>query len=397
MPIAPARFDRPVLAAASLVAVVFLNLLGFGIIVPLLPFYAQSFHAAPWEIALIFSAFAFGGFFGEPFWGKLSDRHGRKPLLLWTVGCNCLCYLALTQADSAHAAFVIRFLGGLTSGNNSVVQGYIADVTPPELRARRISWIGAANAVGLIVGPSVGGLLASPELGPLGYRLPILACAGLSATCFLSVLILIREPDVSDRKLHPAASRWAATGEVLRHPVLSRLALLTFLIGSAFSGVESIFGLWGHARFGWGPREIGLCFGVVGLVAGFTNFVLTGPLVERFGEHRVLAAGMTMAVAGNLMQPFSTGLATSIAILALTALGQSVSWPTVVALISRNTSAARQGEVLGLNNATGGLARMIGPLIMGLTFAHLGVNAPFILAGFIVLPAIILAVRARAR
>ena len=104
-----------------MVAVVFLNLLGFGIIVPLLPFYAQSFNAAPWQIALIFSAFSLGAFFGEPFWGRLSDRYGRKPLLLWTVTCNSLCYLALAFAPTASAAFAIRFLGGLASGNNAVI------------------------------------------------------------------------------------------------------------------------------------------------------------------------------------------------------------------------------------------------------------------------------------
>lgn len=388
--------DCSTFAAASLVALVFINLLGFGVIVPLLPFYAESFHASPWEIALTFSAFAFGGFFGEPFWGKLSDRYGRKPLLLWTVGCNCLCYLALTQAWSAQSAIAIRFIGGLTSGNNSVVQGYIADVTPPELRARRISWLGAANAVGLIVGPSLGGLFARTDIGPIGFHTPLLICAALSGTCFLSLLAFIREPTVHDRKLHPMQSRWAATGEVLRHPVLSRLALVTFLIGSAFSGVESIFGLWGHARFGWTPREIGICFGVVGVIAGCTNFFIVGPLVERFGERPVLAVGMAMAVTGGLLQCFSTGIVTSIIFLAFSAFGQSASFPTIIALISRNADPRRQGEILGINNATGGFARMTGPMMMNLFFAYVGVNAPFVAASIIVVPTIFLALRARA-
>jgi MFS family permease len=380
-----------------LVAVVFLNLLGFGIIVPLLPFYAQSFNAEPWEIALIFSAFALGGFFGEPFWGKLSDRYGRKPLLLWTVTCNGLCYLALMYAPTAFAAFAIRFVGGLASGNNSVVQGYIADVTPPNLRARRMSWLGAANAIGLIVGPSLGGLFARTDIGPAGFHIPLMMCAILSASCVVALLLFIREPDVRDRRLHPMTSRWAATGEVIRHPVLGRLMLLTFLIGSAFSGIESIFGLWGHARFDWGPREVGLCFGVVGIVAGLTQFFVTGPLVERFGERHVLAVGMTLAVIGSMLQPWSTGMVTTTLFLALTALGQSVSYPTVAALISRNSDPRRQGQVLGLNNATGAMARVLGPLVIGMSFAHLGINTPFWMAGLIVIPAIMLALRATTR
>ena len=126
-------------AAPSLIAVIFINMLGFGIIVPLLPFFAKSMNAAPWQISLIFSAYAMGGFFGEPFWGRLSDKYGRKPLLISTISGNCLCYLALAFAHHVPEAFVIRFLGGLMSGNGAVIQGYIADVTSPERRARVMS------------------------------------------------------------------------------------------------------------------------------------------------------------------------------------------------------------------------------------------------------------------
>ncbi|MDP3298708.1 MAG: MFS transporter, partial [Phenylobacterium sp.] len=132
------------MAAPSLIAVVFINMLGFGIIVPLLPFYAKSFDAPAWQIALIFSAYSAGAFFGEPFWGRLSDRYGRKPILISTIAGNCLCYLALAFAPNVWIALAVRFLGGLASGNGSVIQGDIADVTPPEKRARRMSHMGAA-------------------------------------------------------------------------------------------------------------------------------------------------------------------------------------------------------------------------------------------------------------
>jgi MFS family permease len=139
---------------------------------------------------------------------------------------------------------------------------------------------------------------------------------------------------------------------------------------------------------------VGLCFAVVGVVAGGTQFFLTGRLVERFGERRVLAAGMAMTVIGALLQAFSTGLVTSILFLSLFAFGQSVSFPTVAALISRNSDPRRQGQMLGLNIAAGAMARVCGPLVMGLCFANLGVNTPFWLAALIVLPAIFLALRA---
>jgi MFS family permease len=173
--------------------------------------------------------------------------------------------------------------------------------------------------------------------------------------------------------------------------------VLTFLIGSAFTGVESIFGLWGHARFGWSPRDVGLCFAVVGGVAGGTQFFLTGRLVERFGERRVLAAGMVATVIGGVLQTWSTGIVTSILFLSLFAFGQSVSYPTVAALISRNSDPRRQGQVLGLNQAAGAMARVCGPSVLGLCFAHLGINTPFWLAALIVCPAILLALHATSR
>ncbi|WP_425228813.1 MFS transporter [Sphingomonas sp.] len=384
------------LAAASLVAVMFINLLGFGIVIPLLPFYGQALHAAPWQIALIFSAFAMGGFFGEPVWGRLSDRVGRKPLLLSTVTGTLCCYLALAFAPDVWTAFAIRFAGGMASGNGAVMQGYIADVTAPEQRARRLSWIGAAASMGLVVGPSIGGLFAHPHAGPAGFRIPLLIAAALSATCLLAIAVFIREPR-GQRVVRPHQSRWQAWGEVTRHPVIGRLMLLTFLVGFAFTGIESVFGLWGEARFGWGPKQVGWCFAAAGIVSALTQFFVTGALSERYGEARVLAVGMALTVIGCLAQTRSTGLEWTTAFLALTALGQSISWPNVGALISRNADPAKQGQVLGLNNACGAFARFAGPLSAGLAFAHLSRNAPFYMAGLVVAPAILLALSAVGR
>lgn len=388
----------PTLAAASLVAVMFINMLGFGIVIPLLPFYAQSFHAAPWQIALIFSAFPIGTFFGEPFWGRLSDRHGRKPLLLSTVAGTMCCYGALAFAPSVTIAVMIRLAGGLASGNGAVMQGYIADVTPPERRTRRLAWIGAAGSLGLVVGPSIGGVFARTHMGPAGFREPLLIASSLSATCLLALIAFIREPKVADRKLHPVGpSRWAAFGEATRHPVIGRLMLLTFLVGFSFTGIESTFGLWGEARFGWGPKQVGWCFAAAGAVSGITQFFVTGPVSERFGEARVLAGGMALMVVCMALQTQSTGLAMTTVLMACSALGQSVSWPNVGALISRNSDPARQGQVLGLNNATGALSRVAGPMTAGLAFAHISHGAPWVIGAAVVAPAILLALSAAGR
>ncbi len=170
------RASRPALAA--LLAVMMISMLGLGIIVPLLPFYARSFHAPGWQIALLFSAYPAGTFFGEPFWGRLSDRIGRKPLLVSTVSANCLCYLALAFAPNVFLGCLVRFAGGFAGGNGSVVQSYVADVTPVAYRSGRMAILGAAYNVGFIFGPGLGGLLARPGEGPTGYQLPILVASG---------------------------------------------------------------------------------------------------------------------------------------------------------------------------------------------------------------------------
>ncbi|MEO8115804.1 MAG: MFS transporter [Phenylobacterium sp.] len=394
---APRAASPPRLAAPSLIAVIFINMLGFGIIVPLLPFYAKSFDAAPWQISLIFSAYAIGSFFGEPFWGRLSDRYGRKPLLISTVCGNCLCYLALAFAPDVGSAFVIRLLGGLASGNGAVVQGYIADVTPPEKRARQMSFQGAAWNVGMIVGPAVGGAFARTDVGPVGFRIPLFICAGLAALSVLSIILFIRESKVREPTISQRPSRWSAVGSVLRHPVIGRLMLLTFLVGFAFTGIEATFGLWGQARFGWGPREIGVCFTVMGVAAAFTQLFVTGPLSERFGEARMLAVGMGLTVVGCLLQPLSTGLVMTSAVASLTAIGSSVAFPNVGALISRTADPHRQGQVLGLNNAAGAFARFVGPFCAGISFDVVSINAPFWLAALVVAPAILLALSAARR
>jgi MFS family permease len=384
-------------AAPSLIAVIFINMLGFGIIVPLLPFYAKSMSAEPWQISLIFSAYAMGGFFGEPFWGRLSDRYGRKPLLISTITGNCLCYLALAFAPNVLVAFIVRFLGGLASGNGAVIQGYIADVTPPERRARMMSRQGAAWNVGMIVGPAVGGAFAHVDSGPIGFRIPLFIAAGLSALAVTAIILFIRESRVRDQSISHRPSRWAAVGDAIRHPVIGRLMLLTFLVGCAFTGIESTVGLWGQAKFGWGPREISVCFAAVGVVAAITQFFVTGPLSERYGEGRMLAVGMGLTVVGCALQPLSTGLASTTALMCLTAVGQSVAWPNVGALISRTADPHRQGQILGLNNAAGAFARFIGPFCAGLTFAGISINAPFWQGALVTLPAIFLALSAARR
>ena len=382
-------------ALTILLTVMFVNMIGFGIIVPLLPFFAESFHAASWQVALIFSAYSVGAFFGEPFWGRLSDRWGRKPVLMLTVCGNCACYLALAFAPGIGAAFLVRFLGGLAAGNNSVVQSYLADVTQEDQRSQRMAWVSATYNVGFIVGPAVGGWLANPAHGTEGFRLPLFVAAGLSALCVVGLAALVGESR-SHPKLAPVNPELGrAFHELARHPVIARLLLVTLLSGSAFSGVESMFGLWAQSRFSWGPAQVGDTFAIAALVAAFCQITAVGPLSQRYGAARVLAAGMAMTAASVLLLTLSQNTRLTIGLMAVAAFGQAIAWPNVAALISRNSERSEQGACLGLNNASAALSRLSGPFLLGLVFSLIGVNAPFWLAAVLVVPAIGLSLSAR--
>jgi MFS family permease len=381
-------------ALYTLLAVMFINMLGFGIIVPLLPFYGESFHAAPWAIALIFSAYSMGSFIGEPFWGRLSDRIGRKPILISTTAANCLCYGALAFAPNIETAFLIRLVGGMAAGNGSVVQGYIADVTPLEDRPGRMAKLGASYNIGFILGPFAGGMLAKTSVGPIGFQIPLLAASGLAGLSALGILLAVRESRAPRPVQGKAPSRWKMFGYAARHPVIGRLMLLTFVVGFAFTGIESQFGLWAQHRFAWQPRDVGLCFGVAGAASAITQFFITGQLSRWFGAARMLAIGMAGTVITMTLQPFSDGHWGTIALMALTAISSSVAFPNSNALISGAIDPDNQGQIMGLNNATGAFARVTGPFTAGLVFAGVSVNGPFFLGALIVAPAILLALAA---
>ena len=386
-------------ALAVLFGVVFINLVGFGIVIPLLPFYGLTLDAPPWQVALMFSAYSLGQFVAEPFWGRLSDRIGRKPVLLITILANAAGYLALAFVPNIWLAVAVRLFTGLGAGNISTVQGYVADVTPPEKRAGRMGLIGAAFGLGFIVGPGLGGLLTRPDLGTLGYQLPIFVAAGLCLLAALGVVVLLKE---SRAPADPAAPRPPFLGGVhdaVSNPVVSRVLLVTLIYMAGFSGMESTFGFWTEARYQWGAREVGLAFMAVGVVSVVCQGFLAGRLARRFGEARVLAAGCLIFGAGLVGQVVAGRLLPDIDILvpvimALGAFGMAVTMPNITALISRSVDPDRQGAMLGLNMAASSSARIFGPIAAGAIFSGIGHDWPFLIGAALTVPAAVMAINA---
>lgn len=410
-PAAP-RATAPALAV--LFATVFINLVGFGLVVPLLPFFAQSLHAEAWQVTLMFSAYSLGQFFAEPFWGRLSDRIGRKPVLLITLVANALGYLMLAFAPTIWIAIAIRLFTGLGAGNISTIQGYVADVTPPAERAGRMGMIGAAFGLGFIVGPGLGGLLVREDMGDLGYHLPIFVASALAALAAIGVIVFLRE---SRAKADPAAPRppfLAGISDAVRHPVVSRVLLVTVIYMAGFSGMESAFGLWTGDRYGWGAREVGLSFMVVGIISALNQGIFTGVLARRFGEVPVLATGMLLfgaSLIAQVMVPPAWSPAFDVTlplvgdwtishgwlvpvIMAFGAFGMSLAMPNITAMISRSVSPDRQGAMLGLNMASSSAARIFGPMAAGALYSGFGHDWPFVVGGLLTIPAAIMALNA---
>lgn len=382
-----------------LFGVVFINLVGFGIVIPLLPFYGQTLDAPPWQVALMFSAYSLGQFVAEPFWGRLSDRIGRKPVLMITILANAVGYLALAFVPNIWLAIGVRLFTGLGAGNVSTAQGYVADVTPPELRAGRMGLIGAAFGLGFIFGPAIGGLLTRPDLGALGYQLPLFTASGLCGLAAIGVAVLLRESRVKADAAAPRPPFLDGVHDAVANPVVSRALLVTLIYTAGFSGMESTFGFWTEARYGWTAREVGLCFMAVGVVSVICQGLVAGRLARRFGEARVLAAGCLIFGIGLTAQVLASRLLPDAeylvpVIMAVGASGMALTMPNISALISRSVDPDRQGAMLGLNMATSSIARIFGPVIAGAIFSQIGHDWPFLIGAALTLPAAVMAINA---
>ncbi|MFN7388025.1 MFS transporter [Brevundimonas sp.] len=382
-------------ALVVLFAIVFINLVGFGLVVPLLPFFGSSLQAEPWQVALMFSAYSIGQFFAEPFWGRLSDRIGRKPVLLITVCANAVGYLMLAFVPNIWLAIAVRLFTGLGAGNVSTVQGYVADVTPPEKRAGRMGLIGAAFGAGFIAGPGLSGLLVQEDMGRLGYQLPIFAACGLAALAALGTVLLLKE-SLARREGPPPPREPFLSGvrQAAENPVVSRVIVVTLIYMAGFSGMESTFGLWTGARFDWGAREVAFSFMAVGIVSVLCQSLLTGRLARRFGESRVLAGGCLLFGLGLIGQMLSpVGWAVPVA-MAVGAFGMAMTMPNISAMISRASPPDRQGAMLGLNMAASSSGRIVGPIVAGAMFSSLGHNWPLAVGAALTIPAAIMAINA---
>ncbi len=363
---------------------VLIDLIGFGMVVPLLPFYAYDLapHYSPQTVNLligvIIGAYSFAQFFFTPLLGRLSDRVGRRPVLLFSVICTALAFLCLGFATSLWMLLAARLFDGATGGNISTAQAYIADVTTPENRAKGMGLIGAGFGLGFILGPGLGALLSSHY----GISVPFFFAAGLALTN--SILIYFFLPESLKDKRETSLSlgdHFRDIGKSLNNSALRYPVLILFIGTLAFGIFQPLFPLFAKVQYGYDQSNVGYLFVFSGLIGVIIQGGLMGRLTKKYSEITLLLGGQVMLIGAYLILPFTAPLLPLLAVLGMLSIGTGFTSSLLPTLVSKQAASNEQGSVLGITQAAGSLARAIGPILGGLMIAYAGRLTPFIVCG----------------
>jgi DHA1 family tetracycline resistance protein-like MFS transporter len=350
----------------SIFLIVLVDILGLTIILPLLPFYAESFGATPLFVGLLVAAYAFCQLIAGPPLGHLSDRVGRRPVLLVSQMGTCVGFLILAYAHTLWVVFLARIIDGLTAGNLTVAQAYIADVTDEKNRTKSFGIIGIAFGLGFLVGPGISGFLAQ-----YSNQYPIFAAAGLSFTSIMCTYFLL--PSVAPHphpELDRGLSRWGSLTESFKDPQLGPLLWQFFAFAFAFSTFYSGFALFAERRFlhnglPFSTKEVGYLFAFSGLIGVFIQGGGMGRLVKTFGESRLVQIGFaTMAMSFALLAGVHS-IAYLLVAIGLLTFGSAVLRPSLTTLITISAARHSQGRVLGLMQSLMAIAQIVAPVIAG--------------------------------
>jgi MFS family permease len=374
------------LPALFLVCVI--DVLGFGILIPLLPYMATRFGAAPAIITPILGIYSLFQLLAAPVWGALSDRYGRRPILISSMLGACCSYLLLATASSVPMLFVARALAGLMAGNLAAAMAYASDISSSADRARSLGLVGAAIGIGFMLGPAVGGALAGEHLEAADFARPALLAAALSLLAVLLVLALLPESrTLEQRRLPPKTPPISRFTMLRRRPVLRWLTLGAMLVTFSQSTLDSILAIWALDRYHAGPRTVGLALLALAMVAVTMQTAGVRRLAPRLGEFRLASLGIGCWVAGMLAIAASGSLLLVLPGLMLCGLGAGAFTPSGSALASHEADAHNRGAVLGTYQTGTSLARVLAPFLSGAIYQRFGEGAPFLFGGLVTLQA----------
>ena len=346
---------------AVIFGTIFLDLIGFGIVIPVLPLYAERFQASPLVIGLLLGVYSLMQCIFAPILGRLSDRVGRRPVLLLSVIGTSLGFLLMGFANSLWLLFVARIIDGVTGGNLSTAQAYIADVTPPEQRSRGMGLIGAAFGLGFIFGPAIGGLLSHVSLAA-----PFLFAAGLAAVNAVAIYVFLPESLPPERRSQPhqRAPLSAVVRQATQRPLGIILAAYFFATVS-FSLLTATYALFTERRFGYSAAQTGYIFAGQGLLGAVIQGGLLGWLVKTFGDKRLVITGTILLGLSLFVLPRSWTTPMLLLVTTGVAIGHSLVLAPLNGLASKSVGGTLQGRVLGLMQSAASFARIVGPVLGG--------------------------------
>lgn len=356
-------------------------------IIPVNPYLASQYGATPAQVGLLLTTYSLFQFIFSPFWGALSDRFGRRPILLTTLAGGAVAYTCYGFATSLEMLFVARGLAGFFGANISTASAYIADITPPEDRAKGMGLVGAAFGLGFIFGPVLGGLLShvGQQLGdqaPFGLGFSAIGAAVICGLNFFSAIFNLKESlPPEKRRTGPRPSRFKLLKQQFTRPVVGWLMLVFFLSGFAMAHMESSLGLFVKDVFQWPLTQASYAFAYVGVTMVFTQGFLIRKLIPRWGERVTLRLGLLVAAMGLAGISLTQGWGSMAVTMTLLGLGIGMANPSNLGTISLLTSPQEQGEVLGVTQSLSALGRILGPLSGGWIYGHFGQRAPFLTSG----------------
>jgi MFS family permease len=359
---------RSASALAILFVIVFVDLLGFGMVIPVMSLYAERLGASPGSTGWLLTGYSAMQFVFTPIWGRLSDRYGRRPLLLGSIAMTSVGFLGYALAPSFEWLLASRLFAGMATANIAIAQAYIADVTPPEGRARGMGLIGAAFGLGFVLGPAIGGFLPG--------ALPGFAAAGLAAVNLMAAYFLLPEP--AARGEAPGRVGFRALVEALRRPGVRRLIGVFFLSVMAFSILEATLSLLAEHRYALTRSQVNYLFAFIGLLVVIVQGGLIGPLTRRFGEKPLLVVGLVLQAVGFAVLPWSPGLWGLGAACIPLSVGNGLVNPSLSSLLSRKVRAEDQGGTLGMGQSAAALGRIVGPISATTAYDHLWFAAPYL-------------------
>jgi MFS family permease len=361
-------------ALGVLFLVVFVDLLGFGMVIPTMPLYARHFGVSEAVTGFLSAGYSAMQLVFAPVWGRLSDRYGRRPMLLGSIAMTSVGFLGYALAPSFEWLLVSRLFAGAATANLAIARAYVADVTPPEERAGGMAIIGISFGLGFILG------LAAP-----GYAAAALATVNLVAAFFI-----LREPENHAKAGH--RPRFAALFEELRRPGIGGLLMVSFLSILAFSALENTFAFLAADQFGIDAHHVSYVFVYIGVLAVLVQGGMIRPLVRRFGEQKLLVFGLALQAVTIALLPYAGSLAGMLVVLAPMSLGSGLTQPALSALLSKLARREDQGGTMGLGESASAFGRIIGPITGTATYA-LYRGFPYLTGGLLMAIAAVLATR----